>query len=301
MQSSPSRPRTMALLKPVVSAADQRRSTSSQVVSFLSLGLINSDRKAADRCHICQEELEGNLLTSKKHTCRFCQMPTCAAHSMGRRAKEGEPVRICDECDLNEKRKEINFQYQKEVEVQNMRILALEEATDRSIRENQVLASTVASLESQLAAKTNENALSLSRLHSQKQELLEKIAKADQAKSELMAAIEEKNTSTMEVKLKCEEQQVEARVLQGEVGKLVARKEELWVHSQELRGKQVNSLTAKYIEPILCDICAQKLKEFQHARNHSSTTGGHDRSASIYSAPSFLEPASTPPKSCLLF
>ena len=300
MQASPSRPRTTALLKPVV-PADQRRSTSSQVVSFLSMGLISGDKKAADRCHICQEELGGNLLTSKKHTCRFCQMPTCAAHSMGRRAKEGEAVRICDECELNAKRREINDLYQKEFDMQGMRIVALEEATDRSVRENQVLASTVASLESQLTAKLNENALSLERLQGQKQELIEKIAKADQAKSELMAAIEEKNASAMGEKLKCEEQQVQAKVLQGEVGKLVARKEEMWTHLQELRGKQANSLTAKYIEPILCDTCAEKLKEFQHARNHSSTTGGKDRSASIYSAPSFLEPTSTPPKPCVLF
>lgn len=303
MQSSPRRPNTMAL-KPVVPTAEaQRRSTSSQMMSFLSLGLINTQPKAVDRCHICNEELEGNLLTSKKHTCRFCQMPTCAAHSMAKRAKdkEGEPVRICDECDLNEKRKEIHSQFQREFEVLNMTILKLEEATDRGARENQVLSTTISSLESQLAAKTNENALSLSRLQSQKQELIDKIAKAEQAKSQLISAIEEKNKSAMDVKLRCEEQAIEARGLHGDISKLVSRKEEMWVHLQELRGKQANSLTIKYIEPLMCETCAEKLKEFQHARNHSSTTGGPERSMSIYSAPSFLEPPRPEkPTSCLL-
>ena len=202
---------------------------------------------------------------------------------MNRREQDGEAKRICDVCEMEHKRKEIMTQYKNEFDELNAQILDLEEAKDHFTIENLALASTIFSLESQLSAKIQENQTSFDRFQTQKQEITDKIAKAEQAKVEISSAIEGKKREIAEITGKCGAQETEKEHMESEVRKLVERKGELWLNLQEIQGKQGNSVSTKAIEDMLCEGCGGRLSEFQHARNHSSTTGGHERSMSIYS------------------
>lgn len=266
----------------------RQKTISSQVTSFLTLGLVKSEFEDVAQCCVCGAALDSTLLSSKKHTCRFCKKTVCEAHSLSRRAaRPGEDeVRICDSCDIAWKQRDVIKEFEVDIHGYSDRILRLEEHKDRSVRENQELATTLASLEAQLKQKTLENQQNRQRFEAQRQEIRLKVEKADVAKAQLMLAIDERNRAKLAHQEECQNMEARVEALKTEVLKETAKKEELWTHLQDLRQKQATSLTAKFIEPLVCAICAEKLQ----SKDRSGTTGGLERSFSIYSAHSSIGP-----------
>ena len=220
----------------------------------------SKDWKLDNKCYICQKKFN---LTTRRHHCRFCGGSVCNEHSLKRRAKQGESEkhRICDNCDIEIIKSQINQEIQQELQKLRSEIQTTKETNRNLYEEHFQKSKQVHELENQLVTAEHSQA-------QQEQEFAEALEKeqkkAEESRKhleEIRNALESTNQSEREYSEKCALAEEELENLRDQSDSLRERKEELASQIEHLTSKQKSSLPLDQVREILCNRCTQRLNQ----------------------------------------
>ncbi|CAG9333755.1 unnamed protein product [Blepharisma stoltei] len=220
----------------------------------------NVEWKKAKECYICQKKF--NHTTRRRHHCRFCGNSICEEHGIKRRTKdEQKRLRICDNCDRELIRNEIQSEIEGEIsrlqtEVQNAR-----ELNEKLYKDHYEKTSRVGQLEMELSKAE--------RSQKQKEQLLQDRLNDEQIKAEktrkaiedIRNELDNAGKSETDMNQKCAEAEAQLESLKGEAENLRNRKNDLETQIMTLTSKLKESYPLDHVRPIVCDRCLNKLNQ----------------------------------------
>ena len=235
---------------------------------------LDQDNASSKKCYICNKGFNFR----KKHICRFCSNTVCIDHCLKAREVEGceEPQPICDLCNLDLTKKEMQAEIQSEIYSLEDELRNAKAMHSRLEREHFEKTAVISKLENELAdiANSGEEGINSMRDSLSVEELKNKEIKAlheETYKNTCQIRISESLASE---NLSKAQEELENYRRQSEI--LKETKDGLNEQLDKINAKIKGSLNVDKVCTLLCPVCANKLR---------------DNSKNRVEAPSILEDA----------
>ena len=276
---------------------DEVMSSSSKLYasSVNSYTTASSDQKS-NQCYICQK----GFMFRRKYTCQVCLNIFCTDHCTRKRHLPGaeDMVSICDNCDIEETKKEINEEINIEISKFSEELKTIKETNEKLFREHYNKAALVNDLEMEIAKQEwNQKKL--------EQELLAQL-EVDQNRGQklrklidqLRYTLDELNASERYMSDQCTQAELELETLKVEVNSLQTSKEEVISQIEKISQSLRESLSIDQVRKILCQRCLIVVNE---SINNNKEKMGEDFIETIkeYHRESLIS-TEEPKKGCLI-
>lgn len=253
----------------VSSSVNSRSSIFNQIPRGIR-GESDLEWKRAKNCYICNTKFS---VKNRRHHCRFCGNSICSEHGIKRRTKEEKKIlRICDNCDRELIRNEIQVEIEHEIKRIQLEVSIARDLNEKLHKDNYEKTSRVNQLEMDLSKaeknqKQKEQAL--------QERLLDEQNKAERTRNaieELRKNLEETHQAEIEISKKCTEADTLQETLKAEAESLKARKEEMETQITSLTRKLEGSYPLDHIREIVCKTCTFKLDKVYRPSGLVSTS-----------------------------
>mmetsp|Transcript_17263 Transcript_17263/g.17205 ORF Transcript_17263/g.17205 Transcript_17263/m.17205 type:complete len:320 (+) Transcript_17263:1-960(+) len=240
-------------------------SSRSSFSSSNSIDITNSNGK---KCYVCGK----SFTIRRKHICKFCNNAVCSDDSQKTRMMEGfdEPQRICDLCDQEETKKEIDQEIEEEIKQMNAALKVEREANERLNREYFDVTASVNQLETEIQEAKNKYDTKISDLNKQIQAEQEEKEKIREMIEKHKKDIEESIKVEKMMREKCVETQKEIEGIDKHIEGMEKTKAEVAEKNEVINEKIKSSLNLEQLKKLLCQRCDKRISEAFHKRIKSN-------------------------------
>lgn len=225
--------------------------------SFSSSNSIDINTSNNKKCYICAK----SFMIRRKHVCKFCGNPVCSDDSQKTRMLEGydEPQRICDLCDQEETKKEIDFEVEEEIKQMNLELKAERQANERLNREYFDVTASVNQLETELNDAKSKHSIKTQEMNSQLKLETEEKEKIKELIEKYSKDIEESVKIERLMREKCVEAQKEIEDIDRHIISMKQTHLEISTKNDIINEKISSSVNVAQLKSLLCQRCDKRI------------------------------------------
>ena len=236
--------------------------TSSAIPAALSnnKSSISGDDSIGKRCQVCRK----GFVLRRKITCHICFNCFCSDHCTRKRLILNEPSFICDNCDLEETKKEIDEEISREIARVSAELKEIREANESLFREHVNKVSMVNDIEMELSKQEWNHRKYEQELVSTLENEQNRGAKLRKTADELRTALVELNNSEKNISEQCSETEFLLENLKLEASQLEVEKDEIVAKIDKITQGLRQSLSIDQVRKILCENCLDIINQNLH-------------------------------------
>ena len=250
-------------------SVDKYSSLRSNKESFTSITTSQSGDISSNKCLVCHK----GFMLRRKFTCQLCLNVFCSDHCTRKRKlnPNDEMTSICDTCDQEETKKEIDLEIEGEIKKLSEELNELRETNEKLFKEQYNNSASLNNIEMEIK-KQEWNAR-------KEEEELQSVLEAEQNKGQkirkqmdlMRKILDESNTSERFMGEQCVESEFEAETLKLEMKSVQEHNEETLLQIDKINSNLRQSLALDQIRKILCENCLYLLNSNIEKTNTEST------------------------------
>lgn len=235
----------------------QKSSVSSFSESLVSGTTASTEDSPNKKCHVCRK----NFILRRKINCFICGYSFCTDHCTRKRFINNDPLPICNNCDLEETKKEIGEEIAAEIARVSTELKEIKEANESLFREHVNKASMVNDIEMELSKQEWNHKKYEQELASTLENEQNRGSRLRKAADELRNTLDELNNAEKKMSEQCSEAEFQLENLKLEKTQLEADKDELLANIEKVTQGLRQSLSIDELRKILCMSCIKLLNE----------------------------------------